>query len=80
MFAARRVNQKDLQAGTTYRCQHDRHLVANATVLGFTEPRGIPHVRFDLSFERPSGEIVPGGARILALDCFTQTFRERVRA
>jgi len=39
---------------------------------------GIPHVHFRLTFEKPAIGQVEGGMRVLALNSFIETYRQRI--
>ena len=49
-------------------------------VIGVSETRGIPHVRYQLEFERVPGELEIDGPRLLCLEAFTSLYREPATA
>jgi hypothetical protein len=74
----RRAEKTDVQPGYAYRREIGPALTENVRVLELrADPAGIPHVRFEVSFERRS-ERVETSRRILALDSFVESYRERV--
>lgn len=70
-----------VRAGSTFQRVHNDKMVETARVLSVgTDSYGIPHVRFQVSFQRPNRNYFDGGARMLALKSFADQYRERVSA
>ncbi|MEX2453556.1 MAG: hypothetical protein WD470_02565 [Rhodospirillaceae bacterium] len=70
-----------VRPGSTFRRIHQGAMVETAQVLSVgTDSYGIPHVRFQVSFLRNNHNRFDGGARMLALKCFAEQYRERVSA
>ncbi len=69
----------ELKPGELYRRPRADRVAETATVLGLcSDLLGIPHVRFNLAYDRPDSGHFEGGLRILALPSFIETYRERV--
>jgi hypothetical protein len=81
-FLFKRGSQLEyVRPGSTFRRVHDDMMVETARVLSVgTDPYGIPHVRFQVSFSRTDRNQFDGGARMLALKSFAEQYRERVSA
>lgn len=78
MFFRRIDIQEIVKAGATFRRERPDHTVETAKVLSVaSDTFGIPHVRYELVFEKPSmcSRIVDG-PRVLALSTFADTYRE----
>lgn len=70
---------ENIEAGATYRRVHEDKMEETAEVLSIADdPYGIPHVRFQVSFRRPNRNFFDGGARMLALNSFTDRYTELV--
>ena len=68
----------DVKPGYSFRREH-RDWRESVTVLELkTDPAGIPHVRFTLTIERRLSERAEHAFKVLALDSFRETYRERV--
>lgn len=75
----RGAHLENIEAGATYRRVHADHMEETAEVLSIADdPYGIPHVRFHVSFRRPNRNFFDGGARMLALNSFTDRYNELV--
>jgi hypothetical protein len=78
MFKNRSSDQVQVKEGARFRHCPDKSRAAIARVIGISSARGIPHVRFQLEFERAPGELVIDGPRLLCLETFTRLYREPV--
>tara|TARA_Y100001968_G_scaffold271533_1_gene263217 strand:- start:3081 stop:3470 length:390 start_codon:yes stop_codon:yes gene_type:complete len=68
-----------VREGSQFRHVRRDGLIETARILSVaTDLHGIPHVRFQVSFDRPDQNQVDGGARMLALKAFADRYRERV--
>jgi hypothetical protein len=77
--SARRAAQNDIRPGNRYRRPLGSHFGAIATVLELRPDLvGIPHVRFTVAVDRPSGAQLDEDTRVLALLSFLETYCERV--
>lgn len=64
-----------------FRRVHSDQLVEKARVLSVAPgPKGIPHVRFAVSFERARFHFFEDGPRVLALSSFTEFYHEPVES
>lgn len=80
MFFRRGKGMEFIKAGSAFRRVHSEGMVETARVLSVaSDSFGIPHVRYEVVFERPQRTVVDG-PRILSLSTFTETYRERVTA
>ena len=80
MFFRRGRGMEFIKAGSSFRRVHPDRSVETARVLSVaSDSFGIPHVRYEVVFERAQRTVVDG-PRILALSTFTDTYRERVTA
>ena len=78
-FFKRGSNLEYVRAGSTFQRVHRDSMVETAQVLSVgTDSYGIPHVRFQVSFNRTDRNRFDGGARMLALKSFADQYRERV--
>jgi len=65
----------DVKPGDLYRRPHGKGLVETATVLDLrTDQLGIPHVRFNVRFEREASEHIETAQRMLALGAFLTVY------
>ena len=79
LFSARDKRMEDVRPGTTFRRVHDDDLVETAKVEEVaTDPYGIPHVKYKLSFSRSNRFSYEEGTRMLALTSFTDRYTEQV--
>ena len=70
-----------LAPGAVFRKVRPDKFVETAKVLALTEDRfGIPHVRFDVSFESPSHRRLTEGIRMLSVETFNEHFPDPVIA
>lgn len=77
----RRINDQDIvKAGATFRRERADHTVETAKVLSVdSDSFGIPHVRYELVFEKPSMSArIVDGPRVLALEAFADAYPECV--
>jgi len=78
-FFKRGSNLEYGRPGSTFQRVHRDSRVETAQVLSVgTDSYGIPHVRFQVSFNRIDRNQFDGGARMLALKSFADQYRERV--
>lgn len=78
-FFKRGSNLEYVRPGSTFQRTHRDSMIETAQVLSVgTDSYGIPHVRFQVSFNRPNRNKFDGGARMLALKSFADQYRERV--
>ena len=69
-------SQAQVTAGSRYRHRTELNRTSVVRVIGVSETRGIPHVRYQLEFERAPGELEINGPRLLCLEAFTSLYRE----
>ena len=68
-----------VQPGTAFRRIHDDELIETAEVESVaTDPYGIPHVKFKVIFSRSNRFSYEEGTRMLALQSFTDRYKEQV--
>jgi hypothetical protein len=71
----RHPRQIEVKPGDCYRRPHGRGVTETATVLDLrTDTLGIPHVRFQVRFEREASEHIETGLRMLALAAFRNAY------
>lgn len=71
--------EPDFAPGAVFRKVRPDNLVETAKVLALTKDGyGIPHVRYDLTFEGPTHLRFDEGERLLSLASFHERFPERV--
>ena len=69
----------EVKPGDSYCRHHGDRVTETATVLNLcSDLLGIPHVRFNVAFDRTDAGRFEGGLRILALESFVDVYRERV--
>jgi hypothetical protein len=69
------ATQPEVKPGDCYRKSHGKGVTETATVVDLrTDTAGIPHVRFQVRFERPASEYIETATRILALGAFRNTY------
>ena len=69
----------ELKPGDSYRRPRRDRVAETATVLTLcADPVGIPHVRFNVTFDHVESGRLEGGMRILALRAFCEAYPERV--
>ena len=67
-----------IKAGSSFRRVRGDNAIETAEVTAiFVDLFGIPHIKFDLSIERPGRQDYRAGARILALRTFCANYGER---
>src|SRR6266446_1982095 len=77
--SSRGVQPNELKPGSRYRRQLGSSLAATATVLDLrSDLAGIPHVHFSLTIDGSVARLSEGDTRVLALQSFLDTYRERV--
>ncbi len=74
MFSKRNSSPKDVREGTLYQRDFDGRVVEVAKVIKLYDDRaGIPHVRYELSYQRPT-RVDFEGMRVLALQSFVERY------
>ena len=74
MLKKRHSETGDVKVGSVYQRVHTGEIVETATVLSVGKDSfGIPHVRFNVCFERPNRKFLED-ARVLALESFAQYY------
>ena len=74
MLFKRHTEVEDVQAGSVYCRVHRDSIVETARVVSVEQDGlGIPHVRFNIFFERPDRKFLED-ARVLALESFTAQY------
>jgi hypothetical protein len=69
----------DIRPGNRYRRRLGKCLAATATVLELRPDLvGIPHVQFAVTVDGSSARLSEGDTRVLALQSFLDTYRERL--
>ena len=81
MFFQRGKNIEYVRPGSRFRRVHPDDLIETAEVESVgTDPYGIPHVKFKVSFCRPNRFSYDEGVRMLSLRTFADRYQERVIA
>jgi hypothetical protein len=77
--SSHRRQANDIRPGNRYRRQLGRCLAATATVLELrSDLVGIPHVQFAVTVDGSVARLSEGDTRVLALQSFLDTYRERL--
>jgi len=77
MFFKRGASLENVTAGSTFR-RTDANIIETAEVLSVSNDTfGIPHVKFNVSFQRPTRTVTHEGQRVLALKSFAERYTER---
>src|SRR5262250_600066 len=77
--SSHRRQATDIRPGNRYRRQLGKRLAATATVLELRPDLvGIPHVQFAVTVEGSAARLSEGDTRVLALQSFLDTYRERL--
>ena len=80
-FFHREKNADFVIPGSRFRRVHPDDMVEMAEVEAInTDPYGIPHVKFKVSFCRPNRYTYDEGIRMLSLKTFADRYQERVIA
>src|SRR5262249_51750793 len=78
-WSSHRKQANDVRPGNRYRRQLGRCLAATATVLELRPDLvGIPHVQFAVTVDGSAARLSEGDTRVLALQSFLETYRERL--
>jgi hypothetical protein len=78
-FMHSRREPVEVKAGDRFCRRRRDQVLETASVLELrSEPLGIPHVLFDLTFEKPAIGQVEGGKRVLSLDSFIEAYHDRI--
>ena len=76
---SRRIPADDIRPGNRYRRRLGSCLAATATVLELrSDLVGIPHVQFAIAVDGSVARLSEGDTRVLALQSFIDTYRERL--
>ena len=76
---SRHTPVNDIRPGNRYRRQLGSCLAATATVLDLrSDLVGIPHVQFAIAVDGSVARLSEGDTRVLALQSFLDTYRERL--
>lgn len=68
-----------VKVGSAFRRPRDDNMTETAKIRSvYDDCSGIPHVRFDVVFEKPFLTTYSEGPRILSLETFFETFNEPV--
>jgi len=80
LFSMRRIDRAEqVQPGVTFRVVHPNHLIETAEVLSVgTDRYGIPHVQYQVRFQRSNRSVFEESQRTLALSSFAERYRERM--
>ncbi len=80
LFSTRRMDPAEqVQPGVTFRVIHPNHLIETAEVLSVGADRyGIPHVQYQVRFQRSNRSVLEESRRMLALSSFADRYRERM--
>ena len=71
----RRSTRPEVRPGCSFSRQHKGRVTEKVTVLDLkNDPAGIPHVRFEVTFERRFSDRVERGLKVLALDTFIDSY------
>jgi len=72
-----RQKRHDIAEGAAFRHPQPGAVVETARVLSLcSDPLGIPHVRYMVSYEQRERTILQDGPRILSLTAFASRYRE----
>ena len=75
LFGKRRDPVEFVQPGAVYRRVRADRVVERAEVIdSYADAAGIPHVRYDVTLESPSGLCMHEGTRVLSLRAFSERF------
>jgi hypothetical protein len=67
-----------IRQGDIYRRSHPQGVMETATVLSLARDMlGIPHVRFQVRFERRTSTHIDTATRVLAMSAFEAAYRNR---
>ncbi len=78
MLKSRAGAAESIHEGAVFRGKPDPETTALAKVVSLSRHGGIPHVRFEVRFERRCGKTFVHGSRSLALESFARIYREPV--
>lgn len=74
MFSKRKSSTREVREGTLYQRDFDGRVVEVAKIIDLYDDRaGIPHVRYELSYQRPT-RVDFEGLRVLALQSFVERY------
>jgi hypothetical protein len=77
--SSRWIQESEIRPGNRYRRQLGSYVAATATVLDLgSDLMGIPHVHFAITVDRSAMGRPEVDTRVLALQSFLDTYRERV--
>ncbi len=79
LFFQHEKNTEFVIPGSRFKRVHPDEMVEMAEVEAInTDPYGIPHVKFKVSFCRPNRFSYDEGVRMLSLKTFTDRYQERI--
>jgi hypothetical protein len=79
LFVMRGGALEYIKPGGIFRRTREDAVVETAEIIAvYNDPSGIPHVRFDVVFEKPDCASYREGPRVLAVEIFFEKFDERV--
>lgn len=79
LFVMRGGSLEYIKPGGVFRRTRKDTMIETAEITAvYNDPQGIPHVRFDVIFEKPDCDTYRDGPRVLALATFFETFDERI--
>ncbi len=79
LFVMRGGALEYIKPGCVFRRTRKDAMIETAEITAvYNDPSGIPHVRFDVVFEKPDCASYREGPRVLAVKTFFQNFDERV--
>jgi hypothetical protein len=79
MFVMRGDKLEYVSAGSAFRRVRTDEIAETARIAAvYTDATGIPHVRYDVTFQKPNGDPHHEGPRNLALRAFIENFSERI--
>lgn len=77
MFIKRKSSSDDIREGAIYQHERDGRVVEVAKVVSIYDDRdGIPHVRFEMSYQRSTRSDYEG-LRVLAREVFAERYRAK---
>ena len=79
MFVMQGDTLEYVSAGSAFRRVRSDEMTETARIDAvYTDATGIPHVRYDVVFQKPNADPLREGPRNLALRAFIENFSERV--
>ncbi len=79
IFFQRGHSLEYVRAGSTFRKVRKDQMVETAQIKSvYSDPSGVPHVKFDIEMRKPHWPTYKEGPRILSLPVFFKNYDERV--